>query len=147
MHPYPHRYRVNASAAPAGTVDVTSAGLPDLATAPPVEFDGPGDAWSPETLLCAALVDCFILTFRAVARASKFEWSKLDCWVDGTLDRAQGATQFTRFAVHATLTVAGQLDEAKARALLERAERTCLISNSLKSVRTLEITLLGPAAS
>ena len=61
---------MNASAAPAGSVDVTSAGLPDLATAPPVEFEGPGDAWSPETLLCAALVDCFILTFRAVARAA-----------------------------------------------------------------------------
>jgi len=147
MHAYPHLYRVNASAVQAGTVKVTSAGLPELETAPPVEFDGPGDAWSPETLLCAALVDCFILTFRAVARASKFEWSKLDCWVEGTLDRSQGAAQFTRFAVHATLTVAGKADEAKARALLERAERTCLISNSLKSERTLEMTVLEQADS
>jgi peroxiredoxin-like protein len=142
MHPYPHLYRVDASAVPAGTVKVASAGLPDLETAPPVEFDGPGNVWSPETLLCAAMADCFILTFRAVARASKFEWSKLDCQVEGTLDRAQGVAQFTKFTVHATLAVVGNVDEAKARVLLEKAEHACLISNSLKSERVLQISLL-----
>lgn len=142
MHPYPHLYRVDASAVPAGTVKVASAGLPDLETAPPVEFDGPGNVWSPETLLCAALADCFILTFRAVARASKFEWSKLDCHVEGTLDRAQGVAQFTKFTVHASLAVVGKVDEAKARALLAKAEHACLISNSLKSERVLQINLV-----
>jgi peroxiredoxin-like protein len=142
MHPYPHLYRVDASAVPAGTVKVASAGLPDLETAPPVEFDGPGNAWSPETLLCAAIADCFILTFRAVARGSKFEWSKLDCRVEGTLDRIQGVAQFTKFTVHATLAVTGKVDEAKARALLEKAEHACLISNSLKSERALQIAVL-----
>ena len=40
------------------------------------------------TLLIAAVADCFILTFRAVARASRFEWISLGCTVDGVLDRA-----------------------------------------------------------
>lgn len=145
MHPYPHLYRVDASAVPTGTVKVASAGLPDLETAPPVEFDGPGNVWSPETLLCAAMADCFMLTFRAVARGSKFEWSKLDCRVEGTLDRVQGVAQFTKFTVHATLVVAGKVDEAKARVLLEKAEHACLISNSVKGERVLQITLLEQA--
>lgn len=145
MHPYPHVYRVGASAATAGTVKVASAGLPDLETAPPVEFDGPGNAWSPETLLCAAMADCFILTFRAVARASKFEWSRLECRVEGTLERAQGLVQFTKFTVHASLAVPGKVDEAKARLLLEKAEHTCLVSNSLKCERVLQITVLEQA--
>ena len=34
MHPYPHLYRVDASAVQTGAVTVTSAGLPDLETAP-----------------------------------------------------------------------------------------------------------------
>ena len=57
MHPYPHHYTVHARAEHIGDVDVSAEGLPTLRTAPPVEFDGPGDRWSPETLLCAALLD------------------------------------------------------------------------------------------
>ena len=43
MHPYPHRYSVQASASSIGDVAVASLGLPAIATAPPAEFDGPGD--------------------------------------------------------------------------------------------------------
>lgn len=140
MHPYPHVYRVSATAVPGGNVTVALPNLPPLQTAPPVEFDGPGDAWSPETLLCGAIADCFILTFRAIARAAKFEWSKLDCHVDGTLERVDGVAQFTKYAVHATLTLAGKADEA--RSLLERSEHSCLISNSVRGERTLHISVL-----
>lgn len=145
MHPYPHVYRVNATATQTGTVTVESSNLPQLQTAPPAEFDGPGDAWSPETLLCGAIADCFILTFRAVARAAKFEWSKLECHVDGTLERVEGVAQFTKYAVHATLTLAGKGDEAKAKSLLERSERGCLISNSVRGERTLHMDVLSEA--
>ena len=75
MKPYPHHYLVEASAAASGSVDLRARGLPVIASAPPIEFGGPGDAWSPESLLVAATADCFVLTFRAVARASKLEWS------------------------------------------------------------------------
>ena len=47
-----------------------AAGVPELRTAPPLDFDGPGDAWSPEQLLLAAVEEaCFLLTFRSVAQA------------------------------------------------------------------------------
>jgi len=116
---------------------VTSPRLPEIATAPPAEFDGPGDVWSPETLLCAAIADCFILTFRALAGASKIEWADLTCRVEGVLDRADGVLQFTRFTTHATLAVPATVDVAKARALLEKAEQKCLVANSLRGSRTL----------
>ena len=119
-------------------VQVASPNLPELETAPPPEFDGPGGIWSPENLLCAAVADCFILTFRAVSRAAKFEWVKLECRVEGTLERVDGQSQFTRFASHATLSVPAAADQDKARALLERAEHGCLIANSLRGTRTLE---------
>jgi len=138
MHPYPHLYQVTATGAASGPVAVDASGLPTLDTAPPPEFDGPGGKWSPETLLCAAVADCFILTFRAVSRAAGFAWSRLECRVDGTLERAAGNSQFTRYATIATLTVPVGADVDKARALLERAEHGCLVANSLKGVRTLE---------
>jgi organic hydroperoxide reductase OsmC/OhrA len=138
MQAYPHLYTVSASGNPNGSVAVASGGVPTLATAPPREFDGPGDQWSPEGLLCAAVADCFILTFRAVARASKLEWLNLECAVEGTLDRAEGITLFTRFATRAVLRVPTGTDRERARLLLEKAEHTCLISNSLRGARTLE---------
>jgi len=138
MHPYPHVYRVFANGAPAGIVAVSSPPLPHIETAPPPEFDGPGGIWSPETLLCAAVADCFILTFRGLSRAARLEWLTLECRVEGTLERVEGASQFTRFATFATLTVPAGSDETKAHALLERAEHSCLISNSLRGARTLQ---------
>jgi organic hydroperoxide reductase OsmC/OhrA len=142
MHPYPHLYTVQAAANPEGPVPVTSPGLPALATAPPAEFDGPGDVWSPETLLCAAVADCFLLSFRGVARAGKFAWDSLECSVEGTLNRIEGKTHFTHIVVKATLRAPAGTDQAKAIKLMERAEHVCLISNSLVAERGLEASVI-----
>ena len=145
MHPYPHLYTASAAAGPSGSVAVTSPGLPEIATAPPPEFDGPGDVWSPEVLLCASLADCFILTFRALAKASKFEWAGLECRVDGVLEKADGVTRFTKYTTYATLKLAPEGDVAKGRTLLERAEHYCLVSNSVNGTRSLAAEVV-PAA-
>ena len=139
MHPYPHVYRTSATGAPSGMVTVASQALPDIVTAAPPEFDGPGGVWSPETLLCAAIADCFILTFRSVSRAAQFAWLELDFRVEGTLERVENQARFTRFACFAKLAVPAGSDLAKARALLERAEHGCLVSNSLSGTRTLDM--------
>ncbi len=133
MHPYPHSYKVRAVAQPSATVLLSSAGIPDLPTAPPREFDGPGDQWSPETLLVGAAADCFVLSFRAVAAASKLVWTSLACEVEGVLDRVDGITSFTGMIVHAHLVVPAGTDSERAQRLLEKAEKVCLIMNSLKA--------------
>jgi organic hydroperoxide reductase OsmC/OhrA len=145
MHPYPHTYAVSAQAAVAGSVTLSGAGLPDIMSAPPVEFDGPGDQWSPEGLLCAALADCFILTFKAIARASRFEWQALSCRVEGKLERVENGTYFTGFTTHAKLVLAVGGDAAKGQALMEKAEKGCLIANSVRGTRHLvgEVSTAG----
>jgi organic hydroperoxide reductase OsmC/OhrA len=147
MKAYPHTYSVNAEGSTTGAVPVVSQGLPAIETAPPPEFDGPGGVWSPETLLVAAIANCFILTFRGVSRAAQFEWVKLEAHVDGTLERISGVTQFTRYNTRATLTVRPLTDHAKARELLERAEKVCLVANSLRGERTLEVQLREVSAA
>lgn len=137
MHPYPHVYVAAASGQKEGTIALTSADLPEIPTAAPPEFDGPGGVWSPEVLLCASIADCFVLSFRAIARASKLDWSELDCRVEGTLERIEGVTQFTKFKTFARLTVPAASSAETAQRLLEKAERVCLVSNSLRGERTL----------
>jgi len=138
---FPHRYAVAAVADQEGDVALESDRLPSLASAPPVEFGGPGDRWSPETLLVAAVADCFVLTFRAIARASKLPWSALRCEVQGTLDRVERVTQFTEFLTRVSLRIPAGANRPQAERLLKRAEDTCLIVNSLKSERRFEFTI------
>ncbi len=138
MKSFPHEYPADASADSEGPVQVSGRGLPQLATAPPAEFGGPGDQWSPETLLVAAVADCFVLTFRAVARANKFPYSHLDCHAEGVLDRVERVTQFTEMKIVARLTVDDEQLVAKGKELLDKAEAVCLISNSLKAHSSLD---------
>jgi organic hydroperoxide reductase OsmC/OhrA len=118
-----------------------SAGLPELVCAAPAQFGGAGDRWSPETLCVGAVAACFVLTFKAIARASKLPWSALRCEVEGTLDRVDRAPQFTAFLVRATLQVPAGTSLEQAHRLLERAEQSCLITNSLKGSSRLEATV------
>ena len=141
MQEFPHHYRVTAAANFEDNVELTSPGLVALESAGPAEFGGPGDQWSPETLLAAAVADCFILSFRAIARASRFEWLSLECKVDAVLDKVEKVTQFTDFQETVVLEIPAGADEKKAMRLLEKAERACLVTNSMKGKTHLEATV------
>jgi len=134
----PHHYRVEATASVEGLVNVASASLETLSTAPPAEYGGPGDRWSPETLLAAAVADCFILTFRAIARASSLDWTDLRCEVEAVLDRVERTTRFTGMTLRAFLAVPPGADADKATRLLAKAEQGCLVTNSLVCPVSLE---------
>ena len=138
MQAFPHHYKVQANAGADGNVVLSGADKVSMESAPPAEFDGPGDLWSPEDLLVASVADCFILSFRAISQMSKLPWESLECRVEGTLDRVERLTQFTEFKMFAKLTIGNEEDKAKAERLLQKAEDTCLISNSLKAVPDLE---------
>ena len=131
MQKFPHHYHAQAQGQPTGTLATLSGELMTLDIAAPKEFDGPGDKWSPEELLIASVADCLILTFRAIAKASKLEWSELSCEADGTLEMIERKTQFTKININASLKINSQEDQEKAVQLLEKAENSCLITNSL----------------
>ena len=133
MQDLPHRYTADAEANPDENVIIRSENLPQLVSAPPAEFGGPGNQWSPEHLLAASVADCFILTFRAIASASKLEWSKLETSAEGVLDRVDRVMRFTEFTVTATLTLPEGTDRGKAQRLLEKSEAACMITNSLNA--------------
>ena len=138
MHPYPHIYTAAAGGRPEGAVGLTSRGLPEIATASPPEFGGPGGVWSPETLLCASIADCFVLSFRAIARASKVEWSNSHATSKASWNVLTACARFTRYTTFASLKVPSESTVEKVRRLLGKG-RACiaLISNSLRGERIL----------
>lgn len=80
----------------------------------------------------SAVAGCLILTFRAVARASKLPWISLNCRTEGVLDRVDRETHFTGYRIHAELTIPEGTSEERADRLLHRAEEVCLVTNSLR---------------
>lgn len=141
MKAFPHEYAVTVVSSPPHDVDLSADHLSTLQSAPPSEFGGPGDRWSPETLLVAAVGDCFAITFQGIARATGLSWGFLHCEVTGTLDRQDRIPQFTRFHIRARLGVPPGTSQEIAQSVLEKAERRCLIANSLKASVLLDATI------
>lgn len=138
MKPLPHIYKAQLSGGSKGYAVVSVAGIPELRTAPPADFDGPGDAWSPEHMLMAAVETCFLFTLRAVARASKVEFISLQLTGEGTVDRKDGATRFTEIVLRPRLALPAGADREKAMRVLEKSEKACLVSASLSTPVRLE---------
>jgi len=138
MKPFPHRYSARLTGGPVAYAELTAGGVPPLRTAPPPQFDGPGDAWSPEELFLAAVESCFLFTLRAVARLSKLEFVDLQLDAEGVVDRQDRVTRFTGIVLHAALTVPVGTDRATALAVLEKAKAACLVSASISTPIQLE---------
>ncbi len=135
---YHHFYTANASASPEGNVTLDIDGLQSMESAAPKEFGGPGGQWSPEDLLSAAVADCFVLSFRAIAAMSRFSYKEIKCTATGELDKAETGVQFVGFKVSATLVVDADADQERAASLLKKAKAACFITNSLKATAELE---------
>jgi peroxiredoxin-like protein len=143
MKALPHRYDVKLSGGSAGYAVLSAPSAPELKSAPPLDFDGPGDAWSPEHLLLAAVESCFLFTLRAVAKASKIDFVSLEVSAEGTVDRQDGVTRFTEIVLRPRLTLPPGADRSRALRIMERSEKSCLVSASLSTPVRLEPELVA----
>ena len=133
MDNFPHKYETSASGNKSGAITTTSRQCPPLLVAEPKEFDGNGENWSPEQIFVAMVADCLILTFRAIAHASKFNWDDINCDAKGVLERIDGVNKFTQVDIDVTLVINDGDDESKGLRLLAKAEKQCLIKNSISA--------------
>jgi peroxiredoxin-like protein len=112
----------------------------EVATPPPfakgIEF-----IWSPEHLLTAAVNSCFMTTFLAIAENSKLEFTYFSCEAKGKLEQIEGKFLMTEVNLFPKLRLKNETDKDKALRILQKSEAACLISNSIKSMVTLEPTL------
>jgi peroxiredoxin-like protein len=141
MKPLPHHYDVHLGGGPTGYAELSTTDVTALPTAPPADYDGPGDAWSPEHLLLASVQACFLFTLRAIARMSKVEFTSLELDATGTVARVDGVTRFTDIVLRPTLTVRSGTHRERMLQMLEKAEKTCLVSASLSTPLRLESTI------
>jgi peroxiredoxin-like protein len=127
-----HTYRVVAwwSSGKAGLAKSDSAPNAIHFTAPP-QFGGLEGRWSPEDLLLSAIASCYTTTFRALAEYSKLEYTDLEVEVQGTVGKIESGYAFDAIVIRPKLTMASEEDQPRARRLLEKAHRLCLVSRAL----------------
>lgn len=142
MKPFPHTYTAAASADPMGNVISTLGNGCRVEVAPPVEFDGAGNVWSPEELLMSSVANCLVLSFKSIARAYDLNWLHIECSADGQLEKVDRRVTFTKVHTRVTLTITSVEDESKAKRILEKAEDTCFITNSLSAETSLSFDII-----
>jgi organic hydroperoxide reductase OsmC/OhrA len=140
----PQTYEVRARAAPEGAVRLTSVGLPSLETDASAAHGGPGDRWSPPALLVAAAVDCYALAFRLSADASRLRFESLECRARGLIQRdPEGVVRLIGLEIEAELALAAGERAARAERLLHKAERNCIVTQSLRAPVELRLQVSG----
>ncbi|HSJ68800.1 MAG TPA: OsmC family protein [Anditalea sp.] len=114
-----------------------------LEVATPPEFPkGMPGIWSPEHLFTAAISSCFMTTFLAIAENFNLEFTSLTCPAEGILNKKDGKYAMTEIILKPVLTIPNVDDREKAEKVMIKAEKACLISNSITSVTHLKTTVL-----
>lgn len=100
---------------------------------PPQFPKGIEGIWSPEHFFTAAVNSCFMTTFLAIAENSKLEFESFACDAVGKLEQIEGKYLMTEVTLTPTLKILKDEDKEKALRVLDKSEKACLISNSIKS--------------
>ncbi len=114
----------------------------EIAT-PPQFPKGVEGIWSPEHLFTAAVNSCFMTTFLSIAENSRLEFIEFSCSAIGNLDQVDGKFLMTEIILNPVLVITKEADREKALRVLEKSEKACLISNSIKSNVILNPTIIA----
>ena len=104
----------------------------EVATPPEFPKGIPG-IWSPEHLLVAAVNSCLMTTFLAIAENSNLNFVHFDSKANGKLEKVGGKYMISEISLSPILTINSENEREKAEKILQKAETSCLISNSVKS--------------
>jgi organic hydroperoxide reductase OsmC/OhrA len=104
----------------------------EVATPPDFPKGMPG-IWSPEHLFVASVESCFMTTFLAIAENSKLDFLAFSCKAVGTLEKVENKFMISTILLTVNLTIEDDSKKDKALIVLDKSEKACLISNSVKT--------------
>ena len=140
---FPHFYEAEVEWIGRKKGKLTASGLPTLEVATPPEFQGHEGMWSPEYYFLASVNACFMTTFLAISQMSKLEFVSFSSRARGKLDKIEGQVpQMTEITLRPRLIIRHARDIERAGRILEKAERNCFISNSIKAQVSIDPELL-----
>ena len=110
-----------------------------LEVATPPEFPGGiPNIWSPEHLFTAAVSSCLMTTFLAIAEFSKLEYESFKCNAKGILEKVDGKFVISEVLLFPEVVITDSTKVERTERIIEKAEKACLISNSINSKITMK---------
>ena len=117
------------------------AGKPELPISTAESYGGSATHWNPEDLFGAALANCHLQTFLALAAKVGVDVRSYDDQVVTVLDTVDKVTQVTKVILKPTIRIAAGSDPAKAEKFFHKAHKYCFIANSTTCEVVMEPTI------
>jgi peroxiredoxin-like protein len=108
---------------------------------PPEFHKGIEGLWSPEHLFVAAVSSCLMTTFLSIAENSILDFTSYRCQAKGKLEMVKGKLMMSEILLKPTIIITSDVQRKKTIRILKKAEKSCLISNSINSKVTMEILI------
>ena len=112
---------------------VGSSSLKSFAVSTPPEFGGPEGEWSPEHLFLSSITSCFMSTYLSFVNKMKIENTGFECTATGQVEMIDGKYKFTYIHIYPKAFVGNDTDVERAKVAMEKANKYCLISNSVNA--------------
>ncbi|MYL36636.1 SACOL1771 family peroxiredoxin [Halobacillus litoralis] len=108
----------------------------------PKEMDGPDVGTNPDEMLLGAAATCYIITLAAMIERADLPLQEMDMTSEGQVDVTDGVFTYKKI-IHRPRVVlkqeAGETDLKKLHRLVEKAEKTCMISRAIEGNVALEL--------
>jgi peroxiredoxin-like protein len=129
-----HYYKINIKWDGDRVGTLSSDSLPQIKVATPPEFDnGVPGIWSPEHLLVSSIAVCLMTTFLAIAENSSLPFNSFTCEAEGKIEKVDGKWMMSEIELKPCVEIPDEKYREKTIRILEKSEKACLISNSVKS--------------
>jgi len=108
--------------------------LPEITVALPAQLSEPAAHWTPEHLFVAAATSCLMAVFVRLAAAARLDYVDLSVQARGILEElATEGLIISTLELSPTLILFRESDRERAARLLSKAERHCVVSNSMRT--------------
>jgi peroxiredoxin-like protein len=141
-----HYYNINVKWDEGRIGTLSSDSLPNIKIATPPEFPkGVAGIWSPEHLFVSSVAICLMTTFLAIAENSSLPYNSFSCDAEGKLEKVEGSFMISEIELKPKVVVPEEKYREKAGRIVEKSEKMCLISNSVKTkiILSPEIKIAG----
>ncbi len=129
-----HHYKINVKWDEGRIGTLSSESLPDIKVATPPEFPkGVAGIWSPEHMFVSSAAICLMTTFLSIAENSSLPFNSFRCSAEGKLEKVDGNFMISEIELKPELVIPEEKYREKAGRIIEKSEKMCLISNSMKT--------------
>ncbi|RLL42837.1 OsmC family peroxiredoxin [Oceanobacillus piezotolerans] len=108
----------------------------------PPEMDGPGVGTNPDEMLLGAAATCYIITLAAMIERAKLPLDEMSLESEGIVDVTNGVFTYKKIIHRPTVSLqanATEEEHRKVAQLVEKAEKSCMISRAIMGNVELEL--------